>query len=762
MTLTLSPVFSGPAYTAPTEAPQGLGDSAGTSNWNDTTMGMRPAHPPLRLKSDTGERWRSGSQDPTASRCYGRARLLLCTFVECLLLQEAGASKCAALGGDCGKCLGLKSPAVVAKPCDWCQDDGSCYERGSRVCNATGMRTLAHGGVIADICKNKCTARSCPVLGSTCDPKDSKCKCTGRAEGVAGHSTMCAPFGTTVMQKVTRACVDVDSLVHQKYSKILCAPEILNHKLLGCASIAGSDFLSGRCRASCGKYCHHNPSSCIKGKGSNQVDYAIKYCPPLDPCADMTEVDYACPHHTLGEFVPVSCDDKTSTRDDNCKIVFTEWFKRCSKKLSTLGLAPAVQKKLQDFNAKCITARKCTAGAQLQKRANIATKRCCDEHSERCVKGVPQTCNADCAEVFLPFFEDCGKFLGNTAKFSSLLAKCRASFYGSTATIVNPAYDKHKYSSIWTKSPKGHNFGRGRLNSPQAWSAGTNRKGEWWQVDVGPGLEVVGVLTQGRTKPNQNQKVTAYNVSISLDGKTWTPVDGGKVFPGNVGSTPNTIVTTTFAKPVVARYVRIIVQRWTVHISMRAAVSIRPVPGLLPPKVAPNDRCALLGGTCGSCLSTPGCEWCQLHARCYASASNPCGTTDTRTRLSPWPPITHYTYKQAGNNYDGSNGRTKFCATRDRLKTRLVSAKMAETECNRDARCTSYQYNSHQALSGYTTCATKWLMDPSSSGSMDRANPYISRNYRLSTQSYWTTYLKDPKSASGGGGCLKLSLQIFV
>ena len=57
-----------------------------------------------------------------------------------------------------------------------------------------------------------------------------------------------------------------ESLVHQTYSKLLCMTDILNHPFFGCASIAGSDVLAGRCRASCGKYCH------LLGAGGDETD----------------------------------------------------------------------------------------------------------------------------------------------------------------------------------------------------------------------------------------------------------------------------------------------------------------------------------------------------------------------------------------------------------------------------------------------------------------------------------------------------------
>jgi len=62
-------------------------------------------------------------------------------------------------------------------------------------------------------------------------------------------------------------------------------------------------------------------------------------------------------------------------------------------------------------------------------------------------------------------------------------------------------------------------------------------------------------------------------VSTSLDGKTWVPVDGGKVFGANVARS-DTTVASKFSKPVMARYVRIIAESWRHHVSMRAALDV--------------------------------------------------------------------------------------------------------------------------------------------------------------------------------------------
>ena len=61
-----------------------------------------------------------------------------------------------------------------------------------------------------------------------------------------------------------------------------------------------------------------------------------------------------------------------------------------------------------------------------------------------------------------------------------------------------------------------------------AWSARTNDKNQWLQVDLGKNLEVTAIQTQGRYEANQ--WVTSYTVSYSNDGKTFHPYQNHKVY----------------------------------------------------------------------------------------------------------------------------------------------------------------------------------------------------------------------------------------
>ena len=92
-------------------------------------------------------------------------------------------------------------------------------------------------------------------------------------------------------------------------------------------------------------------------------------------------------------------------------------------------------------------------------------------------------------------------------------------------------------------------------------------------MDLGCTKQVAGVVTQGRT--GHNQYVTSYAVQLSVDAAVWVDVDGGKVFLAN-SAADNTRVENLFNSAVAARFVRIVVQSWNGHVSLRAAVLLSP------------------------------------------------------------------------------------------------------------------------------------------------------------------------------------------
>ncbi len=122
-------------------------------------------------------------------------------------------------------------------------------------------------------------------------------------------------------------------------------------------------------------------------------------------------------------------------------------------------------------------------------------------------------------------------------------------------------------STVW--GDRGLNYqlkdcGNSMIDSSAGWCTRENNVGQWIQLDNGKVGSISGVITQGRK--NAAQWVKSFKVKYKDESGSWWDVDG-KTFPGNVDK--NSKVTTTFSKPVRARYIRIYPQTWNSHISMR-------------------------------------------------------------------------------------------------------------------------------------------------------------------------------------------------
>merc|ERR1719371_72581 len=87
-------------------------------------------------------------------------------------------------------------------------------------------------------------------------------------------------------------------------------------------------------------------------------------------------------------------------------------------------------------------------------------------------------------------------------------------------------------------------------------------------MDLGEEKTIVGTVIQPRD--TNYQYVTEYTVATSSDGNTWTDAPG--TYDGH-GSELNEHLFSD-GSSVQARYVRMIVQTWTSHISMRADVLV--------------------------------------------------------------------------------------------------------------------------------------------------------------------------------------------
>ena len=120
-----------------------------------------------------------------------------------------------------------------------------------------------------------------------------------------------------------------------------------------------------------------------------------------------------------------------------------------------------------------------------------------------------------------------------------------------------------------------HSYGRSRLNTiaeygkTGAWSAQQNVINQYIQADLGSSKELLKVATQGRQ--DADQWVTSYQLAYSEDAHNYKYIlnDAGneKLFYAN--DDRNAIVEHVFDEPIRARYVRLYVQAWYAHISLR-------------------------------------------------------------------------------------------------------------------------------------------------------------------------------------------------
>jgi hypothetical protein len=122
-------------------------------------------------------------------------------------------------------------------------------------------------------------------------------------------------------------------------------------------------------------------------------------------------------------------------------------------------------------------------------------------------------------------------------------------------------------SSVFASESIGVRHGRGRLDSEQAWSAGTNTVGEWYQIDNGVEGKIKGIAIKGRVGA---QRVKTFKVKYKGKGGTWKDVESGKVFTGNTDQ--ETKVDVIFKNPIDARYIRIYPETFDTHMSLRADI----------------------------------------------------------------------------------------------------------------------------------------------------------------------------------------------
>ncbi|XP_067356736.1 milk fat globule EGF and factor V/VIII domain containing b isoform X3 [Channa argus] len=105
-----------------------------------------------------------------------------------------------------------------------------------------------------------------------------------------------------------------------------------------------------------------------------------------------------------------------------------------------------------------------------------------------------------------------------------------------------------------------------------AWTAATNNRSEWLQVDLKSPKKITGIITQGAKDFGSIQFVIAFKVAHSDDGKSWTVVKDentktDKIFSGN--SDNNVHKKNIFEPPFYGRFVRILPWDWHERITLR-------------------------------------------------------------------------------------------------------------------------------------------------------------------------------------------------
>jgi hypothetical protein len=149
---------------------------------------------------------------------------------------------------------------------------------------------------------------------------------------------------------------------------------------------------------------------------------------------------------------------------------------------------------------------------------------------------------------------------------------------GAVTETVNPAESARTRSGTHLDNPSYRNSAldanvAGWWMSPYAASDFTNETG-WLQIDLGEDKTVSGVVTQPSIF-SPTYCITKYKVRYSTDGSNFAYVDSGAEFTGNSGTgMTNTKVSSTFATPVTARYIRIYPKATYVLPLMRAGLLV--------------------------------------------------------------------------------------------------------------------------------------------------------------------------------------------
>jgi len=219
--------------------------------------------------------------------------------------------------------------------------------------------------------------------------------------------------------------------------------------------------------------------------------------------------------------------------------------------------------------------------------------------------------------------------------------------------------------------------GNSMIDSSGGW-CGKNNVGQWIQLDNGKVGSISGIVTQGRK--DHPQWVKSFKVKYKDESGSWWDIDG-KTFPGNVDKSSK--VTTTFSKPVRARYIRIYPQTWNGHMSMRVDMiagdtntNQSPAVGDLPysgHSSSGNWANLSIGETCGNGRLDSPQGWCakkneigQWYQLSLTSPVNVSGMVmKGRAAASQWVTSTKFQYENEDGEFKDVDGGFIFDANYD-------------------------------------------------------------------------------------------------
>jgi len=264
-------------------------------------------------------------------------------------------------------------------------------------------------------------------------------------------------------------------------------------------------------------------------------------------------------------------------------------------------------------------------------------------------------------------------------------------------------------SSVWGDRGLNYNLpscGNSMMDSSGGWCSKHNSVGQWIQLDNGKLGSISGVITQGRK--DADQWVKSFRVKYKDQSGSWWDIDG-KTFPGN--SDRNTKVTTTFSKPVRARYIRIYPQTWNGHMSMRADMFAGDTHtnnlsalGDLPysnHKSSANWGGDAIGTSHGAGRLDSGRAWSALHNKntewYQLSVSNPINVAGVAMKGRPdhpqWITSVKIQYEDENGEFKGVDGGFTFDANYD--KHSLVKIFFENPIRTKSIRFYPQSWNSH-------------------------------------------------------------------